>query len=81
MSFDCDAYNHMILKSILSLAFLWHHKGEIKHLGKLVGKLMTTGRQTEGRKKVDGLLCYKNPTVTASNLLALLVKKLHASLC
>lgn len=74
MSFDCDACNHMILKSILSLAFLGYHKGEIKHLGKLVGKQMTTGRETEGRKKLDGLLCYKTPTLTASNLLALLVK-------
>lgn len=42
---------------------------------------MTTGRETESRKKVDGLLCFKKPTVTASNLLALLVKKLHAFLC
>lgn len=81
MSFDCDAYNHVILKSVLSLEFLWHHKGEIKHQGKLVRKPITAGGETEGRKKVDGLLHYKNPTVTASILLSLLVKKLHASLC
>lgn len=29
MSFDCDAFEHMILKIILSPAFLWNHKGEI----------------------------------------------------
>lgn len=29
MSFDYDTFEHMILKIILSPAFLWNHKGEI----------------------------------------------------
>lgn len=46
-----------------------------KPLGKLVGKVMRTGRETEGREKVDGLLCYQTPAVRASAC-----KKWHCSL-
>lgn len=46
-----------------------------KPLGKLVGKVMTAVRETEGREKVDGLLCYQTPAVRASTC-----KKRHCSL-
>lgn len=46
-----------------------------KPLGKLVGKVMTTGRETEGREKVDGLFCYQTPAVRASTC-----KKWHCPL-
>lgn len=46
-----------------------------KPLGKLVGKVMTTGRETEGREKADGLFCYQTPAVKPSTC-----KKRHCSL-
>lgn len=78
ISFDYAIHNHTILESILSFAVLQHHKGEIKHLGKFVGKLMTAGKEPEGRKMLTDHYVTKTQQ-KASNLLALLVKNLCAS--